>query len=125
MTLKLLLLFFIIMNLTGCYTMHFVRTEQSSSLNYTHSQWHHVGGLGFVEFSEPVNLIPVCNGVDRWRAVRVQTGWLQVLVRVIPIPVWFPDIKYRQLYIPNVPIFFPINIVYSPEQVSVACLPSR
>ncbi len=125
MNLKLLLLFFIIVHFTGCYTMHFVRTEQSSSLNYTHSQWYHVGGLGFVEFSEPVSLITPCNGVDRWRAVRVQTDWLQALVRVIPLWLWFPDIKYRQLNISNVPIPFLINIVYSPEQVSVACLPSR
>ena len=108
--------------------MHFVRTEQSSSLNYTHSQWHHIGALGFVEFSEPVNLITVCNGVDRWRAVKVQTDWLQALVRVIPI--WFYPIKfkYRQLDTSKFPINImpiPMNIVYSPEQVSVACLPSH
>ena len=119
---KLLFLLFITMHLTGCYTMHFVRTKQSSPLNYTHSQWHHIGALGFVEFSEPVNLTPVCNGVDRWRAVRVQTGLLQSLVRAIPIPLYFFDIRYKQLHIPNVPILFFVNMAYSPEQVSVACL---
>ena len=125
MNLKLLLLFFIMVNLTGCYTMHFVRGDQTSSMHYTHSQWHHIGALGFVEFTEPVNLTTACNEVDRWQAVKVQTGWLQALVRVIPIPLGTFDIKYRQLSITDIPILFFINFVYSPEQVSVACLPNQ
>lgn len=125
MNLKLLLLVFIMLNLTGCYTMHFVRGEQTSSVHYTHSQWYHIGALGFVGFSEPVNLTNVCDGVDRWQAVKVETGLLQSLVRGIPIPLGTFDVKYKQLSIPDIPILFLINFVYSPEQVSVACLSNR
>ena len=122
---KLLLLFFIIFHLTGCYTMHFIRGSQTSSVRYTHSNWHHIGVLGFVEFSEPVNLNSVCNEVDRWRAVKVETGLLMSLVRAIPIPIPTRGIEIRQLKIPNILIPFPLTLVYSPEQVSVACLPHR
>ena len=105
--------------------MHFVRGSQKSSVRYTHSHWHHIGVLGFVEFSEPVNLNSVCNEVDRWRAVKVETGLLMSLVRAIPIPLSTFDFKYKQLDISGIPILFPITLVYSPEQVSVACLSRR
>jgi len=110
--------------------MHFVRGEGTASVRYTHSQWHHIGVLGFVEFSEPMKLDSVCDEMDQWQAVKVETGLLQALVRFIPIWVFPNEFQYRQLDIskflfPLNVIPFPLNVVYSPEQVSVACLSSQ
>ena len=119
--------------LAGCYTMHFVKDHQP--VRYTSTQWHHIGILGLVEFSDPVNLRSVCNGEDRWQAVRVQTGFLQGLVRWIPIPIDTNSNALVGLAIDGPRLvnvkdsltslglinFSNVGTFYSPEEVSISC----
>ena len=105
---KYLFLIFLLFNLTGCYTIHFVKERNPAPEQYTYSSWHHIGLLGLMEFSNPVNLTDVCGNSNRWNAVKVQTGFLQGLVRLISIPV---------------NSYYPVNVgaFYSPEEVSISC----
>ena len=96
---KNLILCCMFFGLTGCYTMHFVKEHRPAVYNYT--QWHHIGILGLVEFSDPVNLRSVCSGEDRWQAVRVQTGFLQGLVSWIPLSIkFYSDIGSGSVLVP-------------------------
>ena len=110
-----------IFGLSACHTMHFTKHGQSPPAIYTHSKWHHIGLLGLVEFSDPVDLKSICKNRD-WRAVRVQTGFLQGLVRMISLPTGHT--YYNQLLETEMPTPFNLGSVYSPEEVSVACASS-
>lgn len=113
--------------LSSCYTIHFTKNEKlSSSLSYEISQWHHIGLLGFVEFSDPVNLKNICQK-DSWEAVRVRTGFLQGLVRAISYPISAFTVGgiAREEEAIKVPVPVPVTIsvghFYSPEEVSISC----
>lgn len=97
---KLGLTAFFLFFLSSCYTIHFRRAGWSGE-DYQFSQWHHIGFMGLMEFSPPVNLKAVCSE-SSWGAVRVQTGLLQGLVKTLSIPITI------------------INF-YSPEEVSISC----
>ena len=122
---KNLILCCVFFGLAGCYTMHFVKDRQP--VGYTSTQWHHIGILGLVEFSDPVNLRSVCNGEDRWQAVRVQTGFLQGLVSWIPLSIdFYSDIGSGNVVGSGVKSLaglagLNVGVFYSPEEVSVSC----
>ena len=105
--------------MSSCYTMHFSKDSSRSTI-YQTSQWHHIGLLGLMEFSAPVNLEAICPK-DSWENVRVRTGFLQGLVRVIPIP-YGRTIKNMIPIYSMVPFHTPgVGSFYSPEEVSVSC----
>ena len=107
-----------ILNFSACYTMHFTRTSQAPPEEYTYSRWHHIGLWGLFEFSDPVNLKAICRRSD-WRAVRVQTGFLQGLVKLIAIPTG--GTYYDSTLDQEIPISIPLSNFYSPEEVSITC----
>jgi len=74
---------FFIFSLSSCHTMHFSKGSGIISDEYEYTKWHHIGLLGLMEFSKPVNLKQICSQSDgKWSAVRTQTGVLQGLVRI-------------------------------------------
>ena len=112
-TLFILLVSLII--LPSCYTIHFTKGDKVPSY-YQTSQWHHIGLLGLMEFSKPVNLKALCPA-DSWDGVRVQKGFLQGLVSLISIPIGgttnIGGVAYPQTV--------SVGTFYSPEEVSVSC----
>lgn len=119
---KYLFLTFILLNLTGCYTIHFLKDSNSSQGSYMFTSWHHIGLLGLMEFSPPVNLKTTCGGPDKWESVRVQTGFLQGLVRTLSIPTGSTSsVPSAGGGTVEVPTGIAISSLYSPEQVSVSC----
>ena len=117
---RYLFLMFILLNVTGCYTVHFVKDSNQTPWNYKYTSWHHIGLLGLVEFSNPVNLVSTCGGLNKWESVRVQTGFLQGLVRVLSIPTGSRTIPIGSDSV-EVPTGISIGSLYSPEEVSVSC----
>lgn len=111
---SLILLLFL--GLSGCYTIHFTKKNYHFA-GYNYSKWHHIGLLGLLEFSDPVNLKATCGEEDNWQAVRVQTGFLQGLISFIPTPTGI-SIPFSDTSIPMTGI---IGSFYSPEEVSIAC----
>lgn len=59
---------------------------------------HHIGILGFVEFSKPVDLKSSCSGSDRWHSVKTQntvlTGAMGKLTNGMYSP-WDIDISCK------------------------------
>ena len=106
----------VFLGLTGCWTMHFTKKNYQPT-GYSYSQWHHIGLLGLMEFSDPVNLKSTCGGEDNWQAVRVQTGFLQGLVKFISIPVGGSQTVGNI----EVPRTVSVGSFYSPEEVSISC----
>ncbi len=111
---------FVLLNLTGCYTIHFVKDSNQTPWNYNYTSWHHIGLLGLVEFSDPVNLVSTCGGPNKWESVKVQTGFLQGLVRNISIPTGSRTIPTGSGSV-EVPATINIGSLYSPEEVSISC----
>ena len=101
-------------SLTGCYTIHFTNGSNMPT-EYTYSQWHHIGLLGLMEFSAPVNLKSICKE-NNWKAVKTETGFLQGLMRMISIPLG--SYGYGEVQVPTA---INIGTFYSPESVSIAC----
>ena len=110
----LLVLFF---SLSACWTMHFTK-EGAQPLEYSYSKWHHIGLLGLMEFSDPADLKSIC-GPSGWQAARVQTGFLQGLVRLISIPTG--QSYYNDTLGQNIPLPVVIGRFYSPEELSWQC----
>ena len=112
---KRLILLISFFSLTGCYTIHFTKGSNMPT-EYTYSKWHHIGLLGLMEFSAPVNLKKVCGGKNNWKAVKTETGFLQGLVQLISIPMG--SYGYGEVQIPTT---ISIGTFYSPKSVSIAC----
>ena len=117
---KILLLSAFIVFLPSCYTIHFSRSNTTP--HYQSSQWHHIGLLGLVEFSDPVNLEQICPA-DSWGSVRTQTGFLQGLVKILSVPTGQTAYSYNYGTGSNitVPVTVQVGQFYSPEEVSVSC----
>ena len=103
--------------MSSCYTVHFSKGSAPPAF-YQTSQWHHIGLLGLMEFSDPVNLEQICPK-DSWQAVRVRTGFLQGLLRLIYPPLVPPLVVYGVNLSNSVCVS--IGTFYSPEEVSVSC----
>ena len=92
----------------SCQTIHYTNKSEVP-YNYTYSQWHHIGILGLMEFSPPVNVKASCSNKG-WKAVRTQTNVLQALVKgVIAFALDQVSLGLGKLSL------------YSPEEVSIAC----
>ena len=104
--------------LASCYTIHFSK-KSSVPVSYQTSQLHHIGLHGLLEFSDPVNLEKICPK-NSWSSVRVRTGFLQGLVRLISIPYGTVTVEYAG-EARSWPRVISIGAFYSPEEVSVSC----
>ena len=134
-TLFILLVSLII--LPSCYTIHFTKEEIPNS--YEHSQWHHIGLFGLMEFSKPINLKETCPE-DSWDGVRVQQGFVQALAKALPMvgingirlatqegglsnarvfSSSLSDFTYFNVLAPS--FIAQYGVFYSPEEVSVSC----
>ena len=113
-----LFLLFAFLSLSSCYTIHFSKEADLPPDHYETSQWHHIGLLGLMEFSSPVNLEQVCPK-NSWGHVRVQTGLLQGLVRLISVPTGGYVLEASEGI--SVPQTISVGSFYSPEEVSVSC----
>ena len=107
----ILILLSFLASLSSCYTIHFSKTSQSPPQEYQFTSWHHIGLAGLFEFSDPVNLKEICSENGDWSSVRVQTGFVQGLVKGLSIPTGS-----------KVAPFINIGGFYSPEQVSTQCV---
>ncbi|HEY8279397.1 MAG TPA: hypothetical protein VIH99_07240 [Bdellovibrionota bacterium] len=92
-----LLVVLAILTASACSTINFKQNEDSRT-SFETNDWHHIGILSLVEFSDPVNPDKVCEKRG-WDTVRTRKGPLQVLVGLIPY----------------------VGALYSPEEASVAC----
>ena len=108
LSLSLSLSLFLLIFSVSCQTIHYTNKSEIPH-HYTYSKWHHIGILGLMEFSPPVNVKETCGQRD-WKAVRTQKNFLQALV--------------------SGAIAGALNMVYNglgslglytPEEVSVAC----
>ena len=103
--------------LSSCYTIHFKRTAKLE-VSYQVKKWHHIGLLGLMEFSSPVDLKSICPEKG-WSSVRTQKGILQGLVGNLAIPTGatqtIPDTDITY------PVTFSLGAFYSPEEVTVSC----
>ena len=124
---KIFSLFVALFFLCSCYTINFKRDSSSTDEFYQFSQWHHIGLLGLVEFSAPVNLKEICSE-DSWESVRVRTGFLQGLIsklQGVASSYVIPSGKGIQISgetnVPMPGVIFFSGVLYSPEEVSVAC----
>ena len=109
---KLFLSFLIVFSVS-CQTIHYTNKSEVPH-QYTYTQWHHIGLLGLLEFSSPVNVKAKC-GDKGWKAVRTQKNVLQALTTGLVSLVVGGILRHISL------IFVRLGNVYSPEEVSVAC----
>ena len=92
----------------SCQTIHYTNKSDVPQ-DYTYSKWHHIGILGLLEFSDPVNIQSICNDKN-WKAVRTQKGFLQGLIPVAS------NVILSAVGIPAIGSY-----IYTPEEVAVAC----
>ena len=104
---------FLIVFSVSCQTIHYTNKSEVPH-QYTYTQWHHIGLLGLIEFSSPVNVKAKC-GEKGWKAVRTQKNVLQALTAGLVSSV------VGQLLRKISPTLGILGNVYSPEEVSVAC----
>ena len=109
----LLSLLFLIVFSVSCQTIHYTNKAEVPA-HYSHTQWHHIGLLGLLEFSPPVNVKARC-GNKGWKAVRTQRNILQTVAGVVA-----SAIASRILEMVH-PILGPFSSVYTPEEASVSC----
>ena len=96
---------FLIMTLAGCSTIHFNRSNTTTTNAITLEKWHHIGAFRLVEFSDPVNLEKQCAKMN-WQSVKVEQGFLAGLVSGIT------SITVGQLN---------LGPIYSPWNVDISC----
>lgn len=94
---NLILLAAILLGTSACNTI-IIKNGANASTAMTHEEWHHIGILGLVEYSKPVDLNETCNGKG-WNSVQTRTGPLQVLIGALPY----------------------VSTFYTPEEVQISC----
>jgi len=87
MKLKIFLALFLSLSFSACHTMHFKKTAVSpynkvDIVGAEFDNWHHVGIISLVEFSEPIT--EENQRCGNWNSVTVQRGFLPGLVSSIP-----------------------------------------
>ena len=110
----LLSLLFLIVFSVSCQTIHYTNKKSEVPAHYAHTQWHHIGLLGLLEFSPPVNVKARCGNAG-WKAVRTQKNILQAVTGAVA-----SAIAMRILQMAH-PLLGHFGNVYSPEEVSVSC----
>ena len=102
--------------LCSCQTIHYVNSGEEGGFAqgglYEISKWHHIGVLGLVEYSSPVNVPALCGEGAGWKAVRTQTNIAQGAVKGVA-----PAILNH--VISGLGSIF--QFAYTPEEVSVSC----
>ena len=86
--------------LGGCYKIDYVRSTPSSGVP-TSTEWHHIGIIGLVEFSDPVPLQNIC-----------PTGFSKVHHEVSFI---------NGLVTYGLNVFGGLGFLYQPSTISVYC----
>lgn len=77
--------------LVGCHKIYYhksgpmVANKSSAMVN----EWHHVGVIGLVEFSEPTDLKTYC-GSGSWRSVETENSFLTGLVSGVTYALYTP-----------------------------------
>lgn len=83
---------FTLLLVSGCSTMYFDNGAADNSTEY--SQWHHVGIIRLVEFSEPVQTSKVCSKSD-WSTIKVEKSFIHGLVTNISWGLYDPwNVEY-------------------------------
>ncbi len=76
---------------TGCHKIYYhnggpmVANKSAATVN----EWHHIGVIGLVEFSEPVDLKRYCSGKE-WSAVETENSFLTGLVSALTYALYSP-----------------------------------
>lgn len=83
--------------LSSCQTIH-IHNDSTANKNYTQEEWHHIGIIDLVEFSDVVNLSERCEGKD-WSSVRTRQSVGQVFLGLVPY----------------------LSSAWSPREVAIAC----
>ncbi len=84
---KILSLALLIPLLSACHTMHFKKAASSPTSNIDivgqdFDNWHHIGIISLVEFSEPISTKN--QNCSSWSSVTVQRSFLPGLVGSLP-----------------------------------------
>ena len=78
----------------GCAKMNFVKGEPSNDPSRTYEEWHHIGILQLVAFSDPVNMGQRCEETD-WNHIKTSIGPVQALVHWFVGGLYGPyEVKY-------------------------------
>jgi len=77
--------------LTGCHKIYYHRTPSmvANKSAATVNEWHHIGIIGLVEFSEPTDLKRYCGG-NNWNSVETENSFLTGLVSGITYGLYTP-----------------------------------
>jgi hypothetical protein len=76
---------------TGCHKIYYhnggplVANKAAATVN----EWHHIGAIGLVEFSEPVDLKRYCS-TKGWSAVETENSFLSGLVSAVTYGLYTP-----------------------------------
>jgi hypothetical protein len=81
----------------GCQTIH-IKNGPQGIVNYQDPEWHHIGVIDLVEFSDAVDLNKACNGKE-WTSIRTRQSVGQVFLGLVPY----------------------LSTAWSPREVSIAC----
>jgi hypothetical protein len=79
---KLMSLLFASLFLCGCHTIH-IKNGDTTGNGPERDKWQHIGILGLVEFSDPVQIENTC-GPDNWAEVRTRQNVGQVFLGLVP-----------------------------------------
>ncbi len=79
----------LVSSLTGCFRMQIHNGPHKEVAFFEAGEWHHIGVIGLVEFSQPVDLSRRCPR-STWKTVQVQEGFMQGLVKVITWGLYTP-----------------------------------
>jgi hypothetical protein len=91
-------LFSVVLVFSGCYRLTFDNGPlPQNEAEHPHREWHHIGIIRLVEFSDPVDLYERCKGKE-WTSVETELTFIQGVIA-----------------------FLPYNYVYHPREVEWAC----
>jgi len=76
---------------TGCHKIYYHKTGPmvANKNSATANEWHHIGILGLVEFSDPTNLKNYC-GSGGWQSVETENSFLSGLVSGVTYALYTP-----------------------------------
>jgi hypothetical protein len=83
--------------LVGCHTIH-IKNDSNASFDYKQDEWHQIGVLELVEFSDPVDLSQRCEGKP-WSSVRTRMSPGQAFLALVPY----------------------LSYAWTPQEVAISC----
>jgi hypothetical protein len=77
--------------LSGCHKIYYHRAAPmvANKNSATVNEWHHLGVIGLVEFSDPTDLKTYC-GSSGWRSVETENSFLTGLVSGVTYGLYTP-----------------------------------